>query len=77
MTDNKENASTSPSAPAAPTQAPMVLVSLRLPPAVRQRLMILAANETARRGKRVSVNTLILEAIEAMEKAKTKKEPAS
>ncbi len=55
--------------------APMVLVSLRLPAPYRQQLMIKAAQETAKRGKRVSVNTLILEAIEeahGLKKGKTR-----
>ncbi|MCC8633425.1 hypothetical protein ABVE12_20875 [Xanthomonas euvesicatoria] len=52
--------------------APMVLVSLRLPANYRQQLMIKAAQETTRRGKRVSVNTLILEAIEVTHALKGK-----
>ena len=44
---------------------PMVLVSVRMPADYRKQLMLRAAQETTRRGTRVSVNTLILEAIEA------------
>lgn len=42
---------------------PMVLVSLRLPVGYREQLMIKAAQETTRRGVRVSVNTLIIDAL--------------
>lgn len=43
---------------------PVVLLSLRLFEAHRTALMLEAAKQTGLRGKRVSVNTLILEAIE-------------
>lgn len=46
------------------SSTPVVLVSVRMPDSYRTRLMLEAAKETTRRGKRVSVNTLILEAIE-------------
>jgi hypothetical protein len=52
-----------PTAPAAPTVQPIVLVSIRISAAMRQALMLRAAAETTKRGKRVSVNTLIVEAL--------------
>lgn len=49
----------------------VVLVSLRIPAPVRASLRKLAAQETLRRGERVSVNTLIHEAcVEKVAKSK-------
>jgi len=42
---------------------PMVGMSLRVPEHMRKALMVRAAKETASRGQRISVNTLIIEAI--------------
>lgn len=57
-----------------PGPTAMVLVSLRMPAKTRQHLMVRAAQETARRGKRVSVNSLILEAIELVEQVEKERQ---
>jgi hypothetical protein len=52
----------------------VVLISLRLPASYRKALTAKAAQETIRRGERVSVNTLIVEAIEVtLDKDKRKR----